>query len=247
MKIIYPEIFSEIKSVSSLFTLANRDYGKHEKGLDLGLNTNSSVDDFNFNLAQLSKQSGMDLSNIALARQVHENRVQTVQKSGIYDDIDGFVTSKSNLALAIQVGDCAAILVADTHKRVIGAFHAGWRGAVSGIVPNGIRMMMNLGAEPKNMRVYLSACISLESFEVGPEVANHFPDSFCDYESFEKPHVDMKAFLNYQLSEFDIPQSQIQISKDCTVLNDQYFSFRRERENAGRMLAVIMLNETFDT
>lgn len=247
MKFIHPEIFKDLAGISSLFTLANRGVEESGKGLDLGLNTSVSQEVLHTNIDRVSKHSGIELTNIALARQIHGAHVQLITEAGIYADTDGFITATPNVPLAIQVADCAAVLVADPFHRIIGAFHAGWRGAVAGVVPKGIQKMIRNGAKSENMFVYVSACISFESFEVGHEVAKQFPDQFCDYRTYNKPHVDLKEFIRYQVKQSNIPDSQIQISNDCTVRNTQFYSYRRERETAGRMLAILMLNKIPDT
>ena len=156
IEIIQPEIFKNIKGVSAIFTLANREknFGSDsKKGLNLGLKTTESFSVFSSNLSQLSKQTGTSLDEIALAEQVHKNSIEIVDKPGIYKETDGFITSTAGLALGIQVADCAAILIADPVNRIVGAFHTGWRGAVAEIVPIGIDLMINQGALADHMYV----------------------------------------------------------------------------------------------
>ena len=244
IEIIQPEIFKNIKGVSAIFTLANREknFGSDsKKGLNLGLKTTESFSEFSSNLSQLSKQTGTSLDEIALAEQVHKNSIEIVDKPGIYKETDGFITSTAGLALGIQVADCAAILIADPVNRIVGAFHAGWRGAVAEIVPIGIDLMINQGALADQMYVYVSACISLVNFEVGPEVADKFPDKYCDHKSYRKAHVDLSGFIKEQIIGKGVPEKNIEVSGNCTIEDDRYFSFRRERDDAGRMLAVIKL------
>ncbi|TVR18065.1 MAG: peptidoglycan editing factor PgeF [Balneolaceae bacterium] len=247
LKIIYPDIFKKIEGVTSLFTLANRGFGIDGKGLDLGLNSTNSKEELYSNLKSLSDQTGIDFSNLALVNQIHGTEINHVKRAGIYNDADGLITTTPNLAISIQVADCAAVLIADPVNYVAGAFHAGWRGAVAGIVPNGVRKMVDTGADPKKMHVYVSACISIEKFEVGEEVAHKFPNKFCDFTSYRKPHVDLKSFIRHQLLTAEIPEEQIEISQHCTFQNTDFYSYRRERENAGRMLGIIMLNKIINT
>ncbi|MGF1669960.1 MAG: polyphenol oxidase family protein, partial [Balneolaceae bacterium] len=148
------------------------------------------------------------------------------------------------LILGIQVADCAAILLSDPENHIIGASHAGWRGAAAGIVMKTISMMISAGARPDRMIAFISPCISQEKFEVGPEVAEQFPDEYVDSKSFKKPHVDLKGFIKHQLLRTGIPDKQIETSELCTYLDrDKFYSFRRERHRAGRMLGMIRLNQ----
>ncbi|HLR33376.1 MAG TPA: polyphenol oxidase family protein, partial [Fodinibius sp.] len=154
-----------------------------------------------------------------------------------------FITTIPGLVLAIQVADCAAVLLWDASNHIVGAFHAGWRGAAAGIIPKGIQMMKRRGAEAGSLKAFVSPCISLQNFEVGPEVSALFPSSFIDEDHFQRPHVDLKGFIKSQLREQGIPASNIEVRGECTVDGrDSYYSFRREGAESGRMMALIRMN-----
>ena len=241
MDLIRPQILND-STVEAIFTTAGRNNDKPEQGLDFGkteLLKNSSVKKNYNTLFELLGWSGADL---ALASQVHGNQIQIVHKPGIYENVDGLITRESGLTLGIRVADCAAVLIADPKEKLIGAFHAGWRGAASNILPRGIKMMEKEGGIAERMSTYISPCISLKNFEVGEEVADQFPDPFVDRASYKKPHVDLKKFLEHQMMESGITSDSIEISEYCTLENSRFYSYRREREAAGRMLAMIKLN-----
>ncbi len=104
--------------------------------------------------------------------------------------------------------------------------------------------MKEAGAEPSRMRAFVSPCISRRHFEVGTEVAELFPDKFVDYESFDKPHINLKAFLEYQLMECGLAEGRIEVHAGCTVADkNSYYSYRREKEKSGRMMGIIRLKE----
>ncbi len=244
IKKIEPAIFSD-SNITVFFTESNRHTFHSERGvpgLDLGFNTRSPDPIIRQNYETLGKELGNKKLKLALARQVHAARIREVSEPGIYEETDGLITTIPALALGIQVADCAAVLAADETNGVIGAFHAGWRGAAGGIVPKGIEQMKKRGAHPGQMAVYISPCISRKNFEVGEEVARRFPAEFCDFENYEKPHVDLKSFITHQLIHSGIPGNQIEVSQECTLDDERFYSYRRERERAGRMLAFIQLN-----
>ncbi len=244
MDLIYPEIFRNAEHIEGLFTAANKTRINSTgvlKGMNFGINTDEEDQVISENFNRLFAHLGWEKQKVSLARQVHGNRIACVEQAGIYEDCDGLVTARPGLPLGIQVADCAAILVADPLKNIIGAFHAGWRGAVSGIVPEGIETMMRLRAEPKNCKVYISPCITLQNFEVGEEVAAQFPDEYCDRENFNKPHIDLKKFIYHQLLDCGLLEENIESSTECTVSNRRFFSYRRERSEAGRMLGLIKI------
>lgn len=245
LDLISPEIFSLRNDVESYFTLANRESVRQQNaivnGLHLGAFTHTDDRTVKDNYSLLFKTIGWDLEQLAIAKQIHSSNVKTVRTPGIYDDCDGLVTDQLGLAIGIQVADCAAILLYEPEARIIAALHAGWRGAISGIVSEGIKSIKNLEGDPAKLSAFISPCISLQNFEVGDEVAKLFPKQFCDFNSFEKPHVDLSGFLKNQLINEGIPHLNIELSENCTFDDKKFFSFRREQDHAGRMLALIKM------
>lgn len=242
---IQPNILNGSESVQAWFTCKNADYNRvnqHIPGLNIGFNTDEKEEIVEQNRKDLLSKLKIDERDMAYAGQVHGNRVQVVTDGGTYADTDALITQIPGLALAIQVADCAAILLADDSKNIIAAVHAGWRGAAGDILPNAIKKMMALGAEAKNMKAFISPCISQHNFEVGSEVAEKFPAEFVDLQSYKKPHVDLKGFLRHQLVAQGLNKEGIEVHKGCTVADSQrFYSYRREQQQSGRMLGLIRL------
>lgn len=243
LDLIIPDIFAQREDVESYFTLANRNRIKQDNaivnGLHLGAFTAEEDPSVKNNYSLLFKSIGWDPDHLAIAKQVHGSKVKTVANPGVYHDCDGLVTDQIGLAVGIQVADCAAVLLYEPEARIIAALHAGWRGATDGIIGEGIKSIRKLNGDPSKLTAYISPCISLQNFEVGTEVANLFPNQFCDYTSFDKPHVDLSGFLKSQLINEGLIDENIETSDSCTFANDKFFSYRRERDSAGRMLALI--------
>lgn len=242
---IYPGLL-QTNGIQAVFTESNRELLRTNRpvpGLNLGTNTKTPVQIVEKNLNLLISELDWDKDRLATAAQVHGSDIEAVDTPGLYERVDGLVTKTPNLILGIRVADCAAVLIADPAAETIGAFHAGWKGAADGIIPKGIKKMMALGAEPARMQVFISPCISLKNFEVGGEVAIRFPAEFVDRKSYQKPHVDLKAFLAHQLKQHGIAQHNIEIAPECTVDDLRFYSYRRERSAAGRMLALIKLDK----
>ncbi|MDX1590439.1 MAG: peptidoglycan editing factor PgeF [Balneolaceae bacterium] len=244
IKIYSPEIFKETDNVQCVFTEANRTTVNENgaiPGLNLGYNTSAGDDEIDKNFSDLFASLDWDQNQIALAEQVHGAHIETVNKPGTRPSTDGLVTNVTGLPIGIRVADCAAVLIADPVQKVAGAFHAGWKGAASDIIPNGIDRMVQLGAKPGSMYVFISPCISEENFEVGEEVAVRFPEKFVNRINFKKPHIDLKGFIIDQLIQKGVDTNNIECSSSCTMEDDIYYSYRRERDRAGRMLAMIKL------
>lgn len=245
--LLTPNLVSEEAKVRVWFTLKNQQYKRPAQqipGLNLGYNTSEKKEEVAENRLLLSDSLNLDSDWIAYADQVHGTRVRSVTGGGTYPETDGLITRVPGLTLAIQVADCAAVLLWDPQNRVIGALHAGWRGASGEIVTLGVEKMIAEGADLGNIKAYVSPCISKKNFEVGHEVAEQFRDEFVDYNSFSKPHVDLKDVLKNQLISNKINAANIEINDKCTVADeDQFYSFRREGKKSGRMLALIQIQE----
>lgn len=244
MRLIRPSVFSESSKIVAAFTESNRPDNPDEKsdgGLDFGLKTASGKKEIEANYKQLLSELDIIAGSIALANQVHGSNIKVVEKPGINHETDGLITATKGLTLGIQVADCAAILIADEEEQLIGAFHAGWRGAVANIIPKGIKRMETLGGKVANFKAFVSPCISKQMFEVGDEVAIQFPEKFVDRLTYKKPHIDLKGFIKDQMEKMGIQKSNIEISPDCTMQELRFFSYRRERDKAGRMLGLISL------
>lgn len=236
-----PKYLNRIQGIKAGITYAERDFFNQKEsipGLNFGENTNAPMPVIKRNLITLNDEINHN-GNIALAEQIHGSDVEVVSGSGYFDGVDGLVTKQFGLLIGIKVADCAAILISDPVMGVIAALHAGWRGATSGILPNTIEVMEKEGAEIKNMRCYISPCLSLENFEIGEEVAIQFPSACVDRTIGKKPHLNLKAFLRQQMSDIGILSNHVEIDKRCTIDDTTFYSFRRERDNAGRMLAFI--------
>lgn len=245
--LIKPKHIDDEEEIQAWFTLKNKKVGKAGHtitGLNLGFNTSEKKELVAQNRLSLLSSLQIDPDWVAYADQVHSNRIRVVTQGGTYPSTDGLVTQIPGLTLGIQVADCAAVLLWDSANKVIAALHAGWRGAAGDIVPKGIEKMIGQGANPQQIEAFVSPCISLENFEIGQEVADQFPDEFVDYENFEKPHLDLKAFLRLQMLQAGIPKSHVEIREECTVEDENnFYSYRREGDRSGRMLGLIQIQE----
>lgn len=241
--LLSPDLLND-ETISSWFTLKGKPLhdGANIDGLNLGLNTDESADIIIKNRSVLAASINTDLEDIAFANQIHGTDIAEINSGGIYEGFDGFITSKQGLALAIQVADCAAVLLGDSESGTIAAVHAGWRGAVAGIVPKVIGKMMARGSEPEDIKVFISPCISLDKFEVGEEVAMQFPSQFVDSTSYTKPHVDLKGYIIDQLMSLGVLESHIEENASCTFSDENLYSFRRNGKKSGRMMGIIKLN-----
>ncbi|MEX2601544.1 MAG: peptidoglycan editing factor PgeF [Balneolaceae bacterium] len=246
MEQIRPHIIESCSGISGLFTLKNSSSVNREgviPGWNFGLNTTAGKQEVDHNYSTLLGSLSLAPDSLAIARQVHGSQVNEVHRGGVYPDTDALLTDTPGLALGIQVADCAAVLIADPVRRVVAAVHAGWRGALDEIVPKTVeRMASGYRSQPEDLRVYISPAICQKFFEVGEEVSSRFPPRFVDNHFGRKPHVDLKGFIVSQLAGAGVKEGHVQVDQGCTWLDrDRFYSYRREGDQAGRMLAMVWL------
>ena len=209
--------------------------------LNLGLSTGDRPEHVRENRRRLAEAAGFDVERLALAGQVHGAKVRVVAAPGLYPGYDGLVTTATDLVLGITAADCAAVLLYDPERHVLGACHAGWRGVVGGIVAATIAAMQELGAQPAALHVYVSPCIGPAHFEVGEEVAAWFePEVVLRRPEWPRPHVDLKQAIVRRLVLDGVPKTQIEVAPhDTAASTADFFSYRAEGGRTGRMLGFI--------
>lgn len=197
-----------------------------------------------------SQALGYLRKNLYLLKQVHSAKVVTLTDmpdNGLAIESDAMVTRLPELALGILTADCAPILFVDPETSIIGAAHAGWRGAVDGIIGNTVAAMVDLGADPARIRAAIGPTISADNYEVGPQFMTDFvalqPDGWRHFHVPEgkRTHFDLPGFVEAQLRVAGI--GSIDRVGGCTYANpDRYFSHRYATHKAtktGRQIAVI--------
>ena len=164
---------------------------------------------------------------------------------------DAIVTRTPGLAIGILTADCGPVLLADPKARVVAAAHAGWRGAVAGILDAAIAAMEELGAHRENIHAALGPCITQPNYEVGADFQESLVASNRDFRRFfttadpdGKPHFDLPAFILADLETKGI--ASIVSSVCCTYENEsKFFSFRRtthrREQDYGRQIAAIVV------
>ncbi|SCZ09121.1 peptidoglycan editing factor PgeF [Microvirga guangxiensis] len=164
---------------------------------------------------------------------------------------DAMVTKVPGLALAITTADCGPVLFADAESGVIGAAHAGWRGAVTGVLESTITAMENLGAQRSRIVAVLGPTISQKAYEVGPEFVQRFAEEAPGHERFfkasEKPDhamFDLPGFIGARLNAAGIGGfTDLGL---CTYSDEErFFSYRRtthrKEPDYGRLISAIAL------
>lgn len=164
---------------------------------------------------------------------------------------DGMATNVKGLALGILTADCAPVLFADPGAGVIGAAHAGWKGAFGGVIEATVEKMVALGAHPENIIAVVGPAISQENYEVGPEFFDRFVAADANDAEFFDPapkaahwHFDLTGYVLKRIANAGITQDDD--LADCTYAKEsEFFSFRRATHRGetdyGRNLSLIAL------
>ncbi len=204
------------------------------------------------NRAQALAQLDLLPEALAIVKQVHSASVATLSAPPDNDtrpDADAMVTNRRGLVLGILTADCTPILLADQTAGVVGAAHAGWKGAVAGIIPRTIAAMVALGADPIRMVAAIGPTISMANYEVGPEfTANLLAHHRDAANRITRPtggreHFDLPGFVFDQLHDAGV--GLVNDLGICTYGNPKrYFSHRyatHQGSATGRQLALIGL------
>ena len=173
-------------------------------------------------------------SLLAIPEQVHSSNVNIIYKPGIYNNTDGLITTIPNILLCLQVADCVPIYLYAVRSRIIGLVHAGWRGIVDGIVQSSIEKMLFLGANPKEIKIYLGPSIGKCCYEVDDDVASYF--NIKDKLKDGKWKIGIREQIIFFLLELGIIKKNIKKSSICTFESKKYHSYRRDGAKSGRLL-----------
>lgn len=180
----------------------------------------------------------MESAPVVFACQKHTNIVHVVD-APFGENIpvaDALVTQQRNILIGVQTADCVPVVFVDPLTQTIGVAHAGWKGLTGGILQNTINVMVKLGADKKNIKAAIGPCIWAESYEVGSDVVDSFPQFGDLFALWDLPLYAEKEKKTYS---FDLPRAAYLTLQsagitciDASPVNtytheDYYFSFRR--------------------
>lgn len=221
-------------------------------GLNCGRRSTDQSDMVAVNRARVADAMGVKTDALATVKQVHSADVVTLTEA---DDIatvrdiqaDGIVTKRRDVALAVLTADCQPILLADAAAGVIGACHAGWRGAMGGVIEATVEAMRGLGAT--RIDAVIGPTISQGAYEVGEDFMENFLVEDPDYSRYfsggpnGKPMFDLPAFGLARLRALGV---EAEWSGHCTYSDpSRFFSYRRATHEGqadyGRLISAIAL------
>ena len=179
---------------------------------------------------------------LCLVKQVHGAAVLRASEVVATSEADAVWSCRDDtpMVVGVMTADCVPVLLADAEATVWAAIHSGWKGTVAGVVGATIKALAEQGVAPAELRAAIGPCIELAAFEVGPEVADRFPEAHVDRESFAKPHVDLVATVRAQLLAAGVQAENVERVGGCTHADaNRYFSYRRDGAGIGQHLSFI--------
>ncbi len=193
----------------------------------------------------LSSQLGFDVGHAVNIQQVHGKRVVKVdalynQSRSILEEADGIITNTINVPIVIRTADCLPIFICDVKQKCIGLVHAGWKGTQQNIVGQTLMLMYKYWhCELSDIKVAIGPAIRSCCYQVGKEVSDYFPWAIVKKDS--SLYLDLPQVNKNQMINLGLPQENIFDCGICTCCDHNYFSFRRQKESAGRMISLMML------
>ena len=186
--------------------------------------------------------------------QVHSPTAVTVTEPwapGEGPKADAMVTDRPGIALGVLTADCAPVLFADRRAGVVGAAHAGWRGALTGVLPATVEAMEALGADRAAIVAAVGPCIGKAAYEVGPEFPAPFLEQAQDNRDFFVPAArdghflfDLRGYIARQMTRLGVGDARA-LPCDTYTEEDRFFSYRRACHRGegdyGRLLSAIYL------
>ena len=230
------------------------------EGLNCGLGSQDGPHPVAQNRSLVADHLDVEVDHLLGLYQIHSAQVVTVDgpwSASERPKADAMVTVTPGIALSIVTADCAPVLLADLGAGVIGAAHAGWQGALGGVIEATIEAMTDLGAQPGQISAAIGPCISQTHYQVGPEFRERFLQQAHTHGDFFLPSPDPQRPDHWQFDLTGFVAGRLKQAglKALTKLNlctyadpETFFSYRRSvhkgEADYGRNISAIALRQT---
>ncbi|MCR5330578.1 MAG: peptidoglycan editing factor PgeF [Lachnospiraceae bacterium] len=233
--------------------------GGCHSSLNLGFERGDRQENVIANFRLFSDSAGFDVEKICLPSQWHTNNIRIADICDMgwekpEEPVDGQITDKKGPVLIAYGADCSPVFLADKAHRAIGLVHSGWKGTLNSIVCDALRMMSeNYGTKPEDIIAVIGPSISMDSYEVGPDVAEHFIGKYRIDVRDDSPiikngiregkyQLDLWEAIRTDLLAYRIKDINIHKSGLCTFKEkDLFYSHRRDGNARGVMAAFMSI------
>ena len=221
------------------------------------LNCSSSNDDdkkkVNENRLIAIKNLNLNKKKLILITQTHSSKVIRITKNNLDKNIkaDGVITSLNNVILGILTADCAPVIIYDDKNKFVCNLHSGWKGSLNNISQTAIKLFDKYQIKRKNLTAIVGPCLGAKNYEVDKNFQRMFIEKNIKYSKFfryknkKKSYFNLRALINYQLSELGLKKIY-NINRDTYSSKNLFFSHRRSthkgEKTTGRLINLISLS-----
>ena len=220
------------------------------KSLNCGRGSNDNEKTIQKNLNNVSRKMRIKSDHLILMHQTHSNKVLEINKNNFRKKVysDSIITRMSGIALGVVTADCVPILVFDRKNKIIGCIHAGWKGAINGIIKNTISKMKKINLD-NELYASVGPCIGKKNYEVDIDFFKKFLSKseknrrYFDKKNNKKKLFNLRKFVSDKLLEMNVKIDHI--NRDTFKETNLFFSYRRstflKQKDYGRCISVIKL------
>ena len=221
------------------------------------LNCSSSNEDdkknVNGNRLIAIKNLNLNKKKLILITQTHSSKVIRITKNNLDKNIkaDGVITSLNNVILGILTADCAPVIIYDDKNKFVCNLHSGWKGSLNNISQTAIKLFDKYQIKRKNLTAIVGPCLGAKNYEVDKNFQRMFIEKNIKYSKFfryknkKKSYFNLRALINYQLSELGLKKIY-NINRDTYSSENLFFSHRRSthkgEKTTGRLINLISLS-----
>ncbi len=245
---------SKYKNIKHCFFSRKNGFSSGQfSSLNCGLGSADKKENVLKNLKLVSQKIGCEQNSLITLNQKHTNDVFLFASNADVENKrtgDAIVTKVKNIGISVLTADCASILLYDPKCNVIGCVHAGWKGALNGVIKNSIKKFNECNSNNNDIIAVVGPCISKTSYQVKIDFLKKFTDQnikndiFFEKISDQNYTFDLRGYINKELSNLNIKNIE-NIEKDTFSDNEFFYSYRRSRLNKeqdyGRCISVILM------
>ena len=199
------------------------------------------------------KSLNLNKKKLILITQTHSSKVIRITKNNLDKNIkaDGVITSLNNVTLGILTADCAPVIIYDDKNKFVCNLHSGWKGSLNNISKTAIKLFDKYQIKRKNLTAIVGPCLGAKNYEVDKNFQRMFIEKNIKYSKFfryknkKKSYFNLRALINYQLSELGLKKIY-NINRDTYSSENLFFSYRRSthkgEKTTGRLINLISLS-----
>ena len=225
---------------------------KQFKSLNCSFSNEDDKKNVNGNRLIAIKNLNLNKKKLILIKQTHSSKIIRITKNNLDKNIeaDGMITTLNDVVLGILTADCAPIFIYDDKNKFICNLHSGWKGSLNNISQKAIKLFDKYQIKRKNLTAIVGPCLGVKNYEVDKNFQKKFIErnikytKFFRYKNKKKSYFNLRALINFQLSELGLKQIH-NINRDTYSNDNLFFSHRRAthkgQKTTGRLINLISL------